>query len=117
MSTHEGRLHTEPGAGMKKRYVVGAGAAACAVCCAAPILAVLGLAGGGLAATVATLAFAGTAFGLVVLAGTILALFLRRRHTLASACDPSSSMGPVEVSLSPGPSPSRHRDPGPSSSP
>lgn len=37
---------------LKERHLYGAGAAACAVCCAAPIFTVLGIAGA--AATVAT---------------------------------------------------------------
>ena len=49
---------------LKNRHLYGAGAAACAVCCAAPILAVLGIAGA--AATIATFVFAGAVFDLVV---------------------------------------------------
>ena len=49
-----------------KRYLIGGGAAACAVCCAPPVLALVGVAGAGTVATVATLALAGIVFGLVV---------------------------------------------------
>jgi hypothetical protein len=63
---------------LKDRHVFGMGAAACAVCCAAPLLAFLGLAGA--AATVATFVIAGVVFGLVVAAGALLAVWnLRRR--------------------------------------
>jgi hypothetical protein len=41
------------------RHLFGAGAAACAVCCAPPLLALLGIAGVGALATVATIAFVG----------------------------------------------------------
>lgn len=63
-----------------KRYVIGAGAAACAACCAAPLLALLGVAVGGLVAVVAALAFAGGAFALVVLAGAGLVLWRQRQR-------------------------------------
>ena len=81
---------------IKDRHLVGAGAAACAICCAPPLLALLGIAGAGIATTVATLAFAGLAFGAVVLAGTLLALWARRRAAQA-VCAPSG--GPIDVSI------------------
>lgn len=86
---------------IKHRHLVGTGAAACAICCAPPLLALLGIAGAGMAATVATLAFAGLVFGAVVLAGALLALWARRRAAHA-ACAPSG--GPVDVSISVRPS-------------
>jgi len=84
---------------LRERHLWGAGAAACAVCCAAPVLALLGIAGAGLAATVATIAFAGLVFGLVVAAATLGAIVLKRRRDAGATCPPSES-GPVEVFLS-----------------
>jgi hypothetical protein len=63
-----------------QRYVIGGGAAACAVCCAPPLLALVGIAGAGTAATVATVAFAGLVFGLVVAAASVLAFVVRKRQ-------------------------------------
>jgi hypothetical protein len=87
---------------VRDRHLWGAGAAACAVCCAPPLLALLGIAGAGLAATVATIAFAGLVFGLVVGIAAIAAVVIRRRRdttiAVTSACEPPTS-GPVEVSL------------------
>jgi hypothetical protein len=80
---------------MKDRHLIGAGAAACAVCCAPPLLALLGIAGVGLAATIATVAFAGLAFGVVVLAGSLLALWARRR----ASADVCATEGPVDVTI------------------
>ena len=86
---------------IKDRHLYGVGAAACAVCCAPPILALLGIAGAGLAATVATIAFAGLAFGLVVLAGTLIGVWARgRRHAAASSC---VDEGPVDVTITASP--------------
>lgn len=78
---------------IKDRHLLGAGAAVCAVCCAPPLLALLGIAGVGLTATMATFAFAGLAFGVVVLAGSLLALWVRRR----AAADACAHDGPVDV--------------------
>jgi ethanolamine utilization microcompartment shell protein EutL len=84
---------------IKDRHLFGAGAAACAVCCAPPLLALLGIAGAGLAATIATVAFAGLAFGIVVLAGSLLALWARRRAS-ADACAADGPVeGPVDVTI------------------
>jgi hypothetical protein len=74
------------------RHLVGAGAAVCAACCAPPLLALLGIAGVGLAATLATLAFAGLAFGTVALPGPLFAVGARRR-AVANACAPDRSIG------------------------
>lgn len=84
---------------MKDRHLYGAGAAACAVCCAPPLLALIGLAGAGVAATVATIAFAGVAFGLVLLAATLFGVWFRTRtaRTSPGAC---SDEWPVEVTIS-----------------
>ena len=64
------------------RQVVGGVAAACAVCCAAPVVGFLGVAG--FAATAVTLAFAGVVFGLVLGALTVAALLVRRARTRAA---------------------------------
>lgn len=79
------------------RHLFGAGAAACAVCCAPPLLALLGIAGAGLVATIATVAFAGLAFGTVVLAGSLLAIWARRRKP--SKTDTCADDGPVELTI------------------
>lgn len=82
---------------IKDRHLFGAGAAACAVCCAPPLLALLGIAGAGLAATMATFAFAGLTFGAVVLLGSLLAGWARGRR-VDTAC--GGGNGPVPVSIS-----------------
>lgn len=91
---------------LKDRHLYGAGAAACAVCCAPPLLALLGIAGAGLAATLATVAFAGGAFGVVVLAATFLSVWARRRSTASAA--PCSEEGPVGVTISAPPPDARY---------
>lgn len=88
---------------IKDRHLLGVGAAACAVCCAPPLLALLGLAGAGLAATIVTLAFAGLAFGAIVLAGALFAVCAGRR-AVANACAPDTRFdgpvtGPVDVAI------------------
>jgi hypothetical protein len=65
---------------LRDRHLWGAGAAACAVCCAPPLLALLGIAGAGLAATVATIAFAGLVFGIVIGVAAIAAVVIKRRR-------------------------------------
>ena len=81
---------------IKDRHLYGVGAAPCAVCCAAPIVGVLGLAGA--AAAAVSFAFAGLAFPLVV-AGTGLVLTLARRRTERTQhCSPD---GPVDVTIGP----------------
>jgi hypothetical protein len=82
---------------IKDRHLLGAGVAACAVCCAPPLLALLGIAGAGLAATMATVAFAGLTFGAVVLLGSLLAVWARGRRA-DTAC--VGGNGPVPVSIS-----------------
>ena len=66
------------GSGDTRRYLIGGGAAACAVCCAPPVLALLGIAGAGTAATVATFALAGSVFALVVAALSVTAFVARK---------------------------------------
>lgn len=78
----------------KDRHLFGAGAAACAVCCAAPLLTLLGVAGA--ATTVATVAFAGIAFGVVVAAGSLFAVWNQRRRAQQCVDEP----GPVDVEIS-----------------
>jgi hypothetical protein len=63
-----------------KRYLLGGGAAACAVCCAPPILALVGIAGAGTVATMATFAFAGLVFALVVAAISVATFVVRKRQ-------------------------------------
>lgn len=83
----------------RDRHLFGVGAAACAVCCAAPILTLLGVAGA--AAAVATFVFAGLVFGLVVAVGALVAVWnQRRRRSAAVEC--STDAGPVSVDLSVG---------------
>jgi hypothetical protein len=68
--------------GLRDRNVIGGAVAASAVCCAAPIIGILGLAG--FAATAVTLAFAGVVFAVVVglaAIGAVLARRSRARHT------------------------------------
>lgn len=72
-----------------------AGAAACAVCCAAPLLTVLGVAGS--AATLVTFALAGVVFGIAVSVSVLFAVWARRRQTMRRAC--STEIGPVGVDL------------------
>lgn len=84
---------------LKDRHLFGAGAAACAVCCAAPLLTLLGVAGA--AATLATFVFAGVVFGLVVAAGALFAVWNRRRQQPREGGVPEA--GPVDIELSANP--------------
>lgn len=70
---------SEPTTG-SKRYLIGGGVAACAVCCAPPILALVGIAGAGTVATLATFAFAGLMFALAVAALSVAGFVVRKRH-------------------------------------
>lgn len=63
-----------------KRYLIGGGAAACAVCCAPPVLAPIGIAGAGSVATVATFALAGLVLALVVAVASLIAFVLGKRR-------------------------------------
>jgi uncharacterized membrane protein YccC len=83
---------------LKDRHLLGAGAAACAVCCAAPILTLLGIAGAG--AAVATFAFAGIVFGVVVAMGAALAVWNQRRRRVQDQCATEDGPVPVEISMS-----------------
>lgn len=93
---------------LKDRHLFGAGAAACAVCCAAPILTVLGIAGA--AATVATFIFAGIVFGVVVAIGAALAVWSQRRRQAADPnCADHDGPQDIEIMLTP---PAQERRPG-----
>lgn len=75
--------------------LTGAAAAACAVCCAAPLLGLAGVALTGLAATAAALAFAGLVFAAVIAIATVAAtgtVANRRRKTTP---DPSVLVDPA----------------------
>lgn len=79
---------------LKDRHLFGMGAAACAVCCAAPLLALLGVAG--VAATVVTFLFAGAAFGIVVAAAAGFAVWQRQRRL--GTCEEDSRQVDVTIS-------------------
>ena len=89
----------------KDRLLLGAGAGACVVCCAAPLLAFLGIAGA--AATIGTFVFAGGAFrcggGSGQPGGGVAAASCER----LTACDPQA--GPVDIVLGPTPSDTARR--------
>jgi hypothetical protein len=76
-----------------KRYLIGGGAAACAVCCAPPVLALVGIAGAGTVATVATFAFAGLVFALVVAAISVATFIVRKRRRDRAHAPRGSSSG------------------------
>ena len=80
----------------RDRHTVAAGAAACAVCCAAPVLGLLGIGLGGAAATAFAAVFAGAVFALVV--GAVSAAAFWRQRTRRNPGD-SASPGPVPVTL------------------
>ena len=82
--------------------LVGAGAAACALCCAAPLLTLLGIGVTGAAATALTLTFAGLVFAVVVAFATIAAVAVRRRQAGQSVCGDATAgeaTGPVPLEL------------------
>lgn len=81
---------------LKDHHLVGAGVAACAVCCAPPLLTILGIAG--VAATVATFVFVGFVFGIVIGLAALLAVWHRRRQTRRHPC--ANDAGPVDIELS-----------------
>jgi hypothetical protein len=73
--------------------------AACAVCCAAPVMSLFGIALTGAAATAFTAAFAGLAFALVLASVTVAAIVVRRRRATHAACPPAPAAGPVPVEM------------------
>lgn len=79
----------------------GTAAAACAVCCTTPLLAVFGIGVTGVAATAAALTFAGIVFVIVIAAATIGAVWVQRRRARLVACAPAAPAGPVEIELMP----------------
>ncbi|WP_207769287.1 hypothetical protein [Nocardioides currus] len=83
------------------RHLIGGAAAACAVCCAAPIVGFLGVAG--FAATAVTLAFAGVVFALVVGLLAVAAVLTRRARARRMSCAPAdpTASGPELVELGP----------------
>lgn len=83
---------------LKDRHLFGLGAAACAVCCAAPLVGLIDLAGA--MATAATLAFAGVVFAAVVGGTSLMLMILRRRAEHPTSCPPVVT-GPVDVTLDP----------------
>lgn len=92
---------------LRDRHLLGAGAAACAVCCAAPVIGLLGLAGAGATATFATFVFAGTVFAIVVGVAAVAGVLMRRRAQRAAvlsggSCE-NAPTGPVPVELTRGP--------------
>jgi hypothetical protein len=82
--------------------LVGAGAAACAVCCTAPLLTLLGIGVTGATATALTLTVAGLVFGVGVAVATIAALVVSRRQGRRNACRDAAAgkvTGPVRLEL------------------
>jgi hypothetical protein len=75
--------------------VLGVGAAACAACCAGPILGFLAAIGIGTVAGVALFGLAG-----LVVAAVAIPLFVRRRRRTGSTCTSAESV-PVELSAKP----------------
>lgn len=83
---------------IKDRQIFGLGAAACAVCCATPVLTAMGIAGA--AATVGAALFAGVVFGIVVAAGAALTLLAARsRRTTECSSTADTPAGPVDVTV------------------
>ena len=79
--------------GLRDRHLVGGAAAACAVCCAAPVIGFFGVAG--IAVTAVTLAFAGVVFAIVVGLAALVTLFVRRSRARRSTCAPATTTEPV----------------------
>ena len=84
---------------MRDRHLVGGAAAACAVCCAAPVIGFLGVAG--FAATALTLAFAGVVFAAVVGLAAVAAVLVRRSGASRATCTAPGTTEPVAVELGP----------------
>ena len=80
----------------------GAVAAACAVCCAAPVLTLFGIGVTGVAAAGLAIAFAGVVFGLVVAVATVAAVVVGRRRARRDACAVDSGPVPIELGQRPG---------------
>ena len=74
--------------------IVGVGAAACAVCCAGPILAVLAAIGLGTAVGFALFGAVAILIGAAVTAAVVV-----RRRRRAGACAPNNTWEPIRVEL------------------
>ncbi len=74
--------------------IIGVGVAACAVCCAGPILGALAAIG---VATAAGFALFGTIAGLI--GAAVVAFVLVRRRRLTADCTPADASGPMTVEL------------------
>ena len=74
--------------------IIGVGVAACAVCCAGPILGVLAAIGLG---TAAGCALFGTIA--IVIGAAVIAFLLVRRRRRAATCMPADASAPVPVEL------------------
>jgi hypothetical protein len=85
--------------GVASRHLAGGAAAACAVCCAAPLVGFLGVAG--FAAAAVTFALAGVVFAIVVGVATVAALLVRRSRARQVACGPTADAGVIPVGLGP----------------
>ena len=83
---------------MRSRYVVAASVAACAACCAAPVLALPALAG--LGASVAAFVCSGALLAILVAAAAAVLVWLHRRRPSSCAPDRESGHGPVDIELS-----------------
>lgn len=90
---HPARSEQRMNLSLKDRHLLGMGAAVCAVCCAVPLLTLLGVVG-----AAATFVFAGVVFGLVVTAGALLAVWNQRRRRRPEAS--VTGVGPVDAALS-----------------
>jgi hypothetical protein len=84
--------------GLRERHFVGGATAACAVCCAAPVIGFLGVAG--FAATAVTLAFAGVVSAIVVGLAALVALLVRRSRARRATCAPATTTEPVVLHAS-----------------
>jgi hypothetical protein len=84
---------------LRDRHLVGGAAAACAVCCAAPVIGFLGVAG--FAATFVTLAFAGVVFAAVVGVAAVAAVLARRSRAGGASCVVPEATEPVAIELGP----------------
>jgi hypothetical protein len=84
------------------RHLIGGGAAACAVCCTAPLLALPVLAGVG--ATVAAFLCSGAFLAVFVALVAVLAVTRHRRQSRDASCAPADGTvdGPVDVELTTG---------------
>ena len=82
---------------VKSRYAVGAGAAACAACCAAPFLALPVVAG--LGASVVAFLCSGAFLAVIVAVVVTLLVWPRRRRQTSCAQAETPEAGPVDIEL------------------